>query len=144
LDAGGRTLMFGLIDCHVHAFVSDVSVHRIETQGPAYCAAHAVRMLGHALDCGFTTVRDIGGGTYSLARAVADGLVRAPRYLYSGKVLSMTGGHGDMRPVDQTPHYEAGAACACGTVNSFAVMADGVDVCLRAVREELCQGAHCI
>jgi len=136
--------MPGLIDCHLHAYASDVSVQRIEAQGPAYRTAHAVRMLGHALDCGFTTVRDIGGGDHSLARAVADGLVRGPRYLYSGKVLSMTGGHGDMRPIDQPPHYEAGSACACGTVNSFAVMADGVDACLRAAREELRQGAHCI
>jgi imidazolonepropionase-like amidohydrolase len=144
LNVGGRTLMPGLIDCHLHAYASDVSVQRIEAQGPAYRTAHAVRMLGHALDCGFTTVRDIGGGDHSLARAVADGLVRGPRYLYSGKVLSMTGGHGDMRPIDQPPHYEAGSACACGTVNSFAVMADGVDACLRAAREELRQGAHCI
>jgi len=91
LDAGGRTLMPGLIDAHMHAFASDVSVQKIEALGPAYRTAHAVRMLGHALDSGFTTVRDVGGGNYSLSRAIADGLVRAPRFFYSGKVLSMTG-----------------------------------------------------
>ncbi len=143
IDVGGRTLMPGLIDCHVHAYASDVSIQKVEMHGPAYRTAHAVRMLGHALDCGFTSVRDIGGGDYSLAHAIADGLVRAPRYFYAGKILSMTGGHGDMRTLDQAPRYES-AACACGTVNSFAVMADGVDACLRAVREELRQGASCI
>ncbi len=142
LDVGGRTLMPGLIDAHTHAFASDVSVQRIEAHGAAYRTAHSVRMLGHALDCGFTTVRDVGGGNLSLARAITDGLVRAPRYYYAGKVLSMTGGHGDMRPIDQEPSDVTG--CGCGVVNTFCRMADGVDACIRGAREELRQGAHCI
>ena len=142
IDVGGRTLMPGLIDAHVHAYASDVNVHKIETAGPTYRAAHGVRMLGFALDCGFTTVRDIGGGDYSLAKAIADGLIRAPRFLYSGKVLSMTGGHGDMRPIDETPQYHS--MCSCGIFNSFAKVADGVTEVVRATREELRQGAHCI
>ena len=142
IDVAGRTLMPGLIDAHVHAYASDVSVQKIESQGPAYRTAHAVRMLGHALDCGFTTVRDIGGGDYSLSRAIADGLLRAPRYFYSGKVLSMTGGHGDMRPIEEPPRDDE--SCACGGTNTFARMADGVDACIRGAREELRQGAHCI
>jgi len=142
IDVAGRTLMPGLIDAHVHAYASDVNVHKIETAGPTYRAAHGVRMLGFALDCGFTTVRDIGGGDYSLAKAIADGLIRAPRFLYSGKVLSMTGGHGDMRPIDETPHYHS--MCSCGIFNSFAKVADGVTEVVRATREELRQGAHCI
>jgi imidazolonepropionase-like amidohydrolase len=145
IDVGGRTLMPGLIDAHIHAFASDVSVHRIESLGEAYRTAHAVRMLGHALDCGFTTVRDVGGGNYSLYRAVADGLISGPRFFYSGKVLSMTGGHGDMRTIEERPRYQM--LCACGDspiFNTFGVIADGVDACLRATREELRQGAHCI
>ena len=80
IDVAGRTLMPGMIDAHVHVYASDVSVARIGTAGAAYRTAHAVRMLGHALDCGFTTVRDAGGGDYSLARAITDGLVRGPRF----------------------------------------------------------------
>src|SRR6185369_394283 len=91
---------------------------------------------------GFTTVRDIGGGDYSLAKAVAEGMVRSPRFFYAGKVLSMTGGHGDMRPVDEAPRYHD--MCSCGVLNSFCKIADGVDECIRATREELRQGAHCI
>src|SRR5436190_16865493 len=79
IDVGGRTLMPGLIDAHTHAYCSDVSMQKVEAMGEPYRTAHAVRMLGHALDCGFTTLRDIGGGDYSLAKAIADGLVRAPR-----------------------------------------------------------------
>jgi imidazolonepropionase-like amidohydrolase len=144
VDCGGGTLMPGLIDCHVHAFASDVAVAKIDAMGEAYRTAHAVRMLGHALDCGFTTVRDIGGGNHSLWRALADGLVRGPRYLYAGKILSMTGGHGDMRPIEERPRYEAVCGCAGAGANTFAVMADGVDAVIRATREELRQGAHCI
>ncbi|MFO1338298.1 MAG: amidohydrolase family protein [Burkholderiaceae bacterium] len=144
IDAAGRTLMPGLIDCHVHAFASDVAVAKIDAMGEAYRTAHAVRMLGHALDCGFTTVRDAGGGNHSLWRALADGLVRGPRYLYAGKALSMTGGHGDMRPIEERPRYEAVCGCAGAGANMFAVIADGVDEVVRATREELRQGAHCI
>lgn len=142
IDVGGRTLMPGLIDAHVHAFASDVSTARIEAFGEAYRTAHAVRMLGHALDCGFTTVRDIGGGNYSLYKAASDGLLRAPRFFYAGKILSMTGGHGDMRQIDERPRYAP--ACACVESNTFAVLADGVDECLKQAREQLRQGAHCI
>jgi imidazolonepropionase-like amidohydrolase len=98
-------------------------------------------MLGFALDCGFTTVRDVGGGDYSLWRALEDRLIRGPRFLYSGKILSMTGGHGDMRQMSESGHNHF---CACGHVNSFAVIADGVDDCIKAAREELRRGAHCI
>jgi len=145
VDAGGRTLMPGLIDAHIHAFASDVAVQKIEALGEAYRTAHAVRMLQHALSCGFTTVRDIGGGNHSLWRALTDGLVRGPRYLYAGRILSMTGGHGDMRQIEERPRYAS--ACGCGDgplANTFAVLADGVPECIKAAREELRQGAHCI
>ena len=142
IDVGGRTLMPGLIDAHMHAYCSDVSMQKIEAIGEPYRTAHAIRMLGHALDCGFTTVRDIGGGDYSLAKAIADGLVRAPRFFYAGKVLSMTGGHGDFRPLEQKSHHHE--LCSCGIVNWACRVADGVDACIAAARDELRQGAHCI
>jgi len=145
IDAGGRTLMPGLIDAHVHAFASDVAVAKVEAFGEAYRTAHAVHMLRHALHCGFTTVRDAGGGNYGLHRAIADKLIEAPRYLYSGRALSMTGGHGDMRTVNEAPRYQSLCACSAGSLfNSFGLVADGVDECIKAAREELRQGAHCI
>jgi imidazolonepropionase-like amidohydrolase len=142
IDVAGRTLMPGLIDAHMHAYLSDVVLTRAEALGAPYRTAHAVRMLGHLLDCGFTTARDVGGGDYSLARAIGDGLVRAPRYFYAGRVLSMTGGHGDMRPVEERPRD--GSPCGCSAASSLCTIADGVDECIRAAREELRQGAHCI
>src|ERR1700716_3058310 len=75
IDVGGRTLMPGMIDGHIHACASDVDPSRIKQHGEAYRTAFAARMLGHALKCGFTTVRDVGGGSYSLSRAISDGLI---------------------------------------------------------------------
>src|SRR6478672_10928875 len=53
IDVAGRTLMPGLIDAHLHAYCSDVSMQKVEAIGEPYRTAHAIRMLGHALDCGF-------------------------------------------------------------------------------------------
>ncbi|MBC7625613.1 MAG: amidohydrolase family protein [Aeromicrobium sp.] len=144
INVAGRTLMPGMIDAHIHAFASDVSVASIEKLGETYRATHAVRMLQHALKCGFTTVRDVGGGNYSLQRAMSDKLFEGPRFFYSGKALSMTGGHGDFRQIEERPNYHAMCACSGGVFNALCVVADGVDECLKAVREELRQGAHCI
>jgi imidazolonepropionase-like amidohydrolase len=142
IDVGGRTLMPGLIDAHIHAYASDVNVQKMDLAGEPYRTAHAVRMLGFALDCGFTTVRDIGGGDYSLWRAVEDKLFRAPRFLYAGKMISMTGGHGDYRQMNESRHNHG--YCSCGDFNTDSVIADGVDACIKAAREELRRGAHCI
>lgn len=142
IDVAGRTLMPGLIDAHFHAYFSDVNWQKVDAAGEAYRAAYAVRKLGHALDCGFTTVRDIGGGDYGLWRAIEDGLIRAPRFFYSGKILSMTGGHGDTRGMNESEHRQG--YCACGHASALAVVADGVEECIKAAREELRRGAHCI
>jgi imidazolonepropionase-like amidohydrolase len=144
IDAAGRTLMPGLIDCHIHAFASDVAVQRIEAMGEAYRTAHAVRMLQFALSCGFTSVRDVGGGNHSLYRAAADGLFQGPRYFYSGKIVSMTGGHGDFRQIEEVPRYQSVCACAPVVFNAMCTVADGVDEVIKATRDELRQGAHCI
>lgn len=142
IDLGGRTLMPGMIDLHVHAYTSDLDLQRVDQLGHAHRTAHAVRLLGHALDCGFTSVRDIGGGDWSLWKALQDGLIRGPRFFYAGKILSMTGGHGDFRPIHI--EGEGHSYCSCGGSNSLSVVANGVDECVAAAREQLRRGAHTI
>lgn len=142
IDARGLTLMPGMIDAHVHAYASDVNVRKMDSAGESYRTAHAVRMLGFALKCGFTTVRDVGGGDYGLSRAIEDRLFEAPRFLYAGKALSMTGGHGDFREIHEPRHNHG--YCSCGDANTMCVMVDGVDACIKAVREQMRRGAHCI
>jgi len=142
IDVGGKTLMPGLIDVHIHAYFSDLNAKLVDSRDAPYRTAHAVRKLGHALDCGFTSVRDIGGGDYPLASAIEDRLIRAPRFFYAGKVLSMTGGHVDYRTPNEMHHTHG--YCSCGSMNWGGVVVDGVDECIKAAREELRRGAHCI
>ena len=142
IDVAGKTLMPGLIDLHIHSYFSDLNAKVVDSRDAPYRTAHAVKKLGHALDCGFTTVRDIGGGDYSLASAIADGLIRGPRFFYAGKVLSMTGGHVDYRTPNEQHHTHG--YCSCGSMNWGGVVVDGIDECIKAAREELRRGAHCI
>jgi imidazolonepropionase-like amidohydrolase len=139
VDVGGKTLMPGLIDAHCHVLGASVKVADLETQPLTYIASYAAKMLSHALDCGFTTVRDVGGGEAGIARAVEDRLIRGPRVFFSGRALSMTGGHGDFRD----PFNEVGA-CGCSGGGRVAWVVDGEDAVRAAAREELRRGAHCI
>ena len=139
VDVAGKTLMPGLIDAHCHVLGSSLRVTDVESQPLTYVASYASKMLGHALDCGFTTVRDVGGGEAGIARAVQDRLIRGPRIFFAGRALSMTGGHGDFRE----PFSDVGA-CGCAAAGRVAVVVDGEDSVRAAAREELRRGAHCI
>ncbi|MGH9643602.1 MAG: amidohydrolase family protein [Terriglobales bacterium] len=132
----GQTLMPGLIDNHVHIYLE--SLHLAPPEPPiTYRAQYAHKFLRHALSCGFTCVRDVGGGDHGMAMALRDGFLEGPRFYYGGLCLTQTGGHGDERPTSQPTDY-----CGCGGErNVFAVRADGVDECIKAAREELRKGA---
>lgn len=137
IDVAGRTLMPGLIDAHVHAYTPTFSLFENDHMPPSLLASHAGSILTGMLRRGFTTVRDAGGADRGLWLAIEQGLIKGPRLFYSGKGISQTGGHGDMRPLD---HHES---CSCGAyLGSVSMVADGVDGVRRAVREELRQGAH--
>ena len=136
IDCAGRTLMPGLIDCHVHVYVASLQLGAAGAP-PTYYAPFAGKFLRHILACGFTTVRDIAGGDHGLAMALHQGFLEGPRYFYGGRALSQTGGHGDLRPSSQDTDW-----LSCGAeVNFLAVVADGVDACIKAAREELRKGA---
>jgi imidazolonepropionase-like amidohydrolase len=136
LDVGGRTVMPGLIDGHVHVNAATADLGALEEWSPAYLTARAAGILRGMLDRGFTAVRDVAGADYGLAAAVAEGLLPGPRVIFGGKALSQTGGHGDGRGpgrvvLDQHP-------CA----PALTVIADGVTEVRRAAREQLRKGAH--
>jgi len=137
IDLAGRTLMPGLIDAHVHVVAVDAALARLAEQPMTLVTLQAGRVLEGMLARGFTTVRDAGGADGGLAEAVAQGLVRGPRLFPSGQALSQTGGHGDLRP--RTRSVVSCACCEYGA--GLARIADGVDECRRAARDELRKGA---
>lgn len=138
IDCSGKTLMPGLIDNHVHIYGESLKIQPPEPP-ITYRAQYAQKFLRNILSCGFTTVRDVGGGDHGMAMALRDGFLDGPRFFYGGVFISQTGGHGDMRPA----HQGTDTFCTCGSLrNSFSVIADGVDECLKATREELRKGAH--
>jgi imidazolonepropionase-like amidohydrolase len=99
VDCKNKTVMPGLIDCHVH-LENEFSRHEFEDEFKLNPADLAFLSLGNAdktLLAGFTTVRDVGGTgvNISLRNAVNKGLVKGPRIYTAGKALSTTGGHGD-------------------------------------------------
>ncbi len=138
LDAGGRTLMPGLIDAHVHAAITTMDLAAMARRSPTRVGIETKLVLERMLRRGFTTVRDAGGLDVGMQEALAVGLVSGPRVFRSGRVLSQTGGHGDTVPGSHDPRI---AACAI-TSTSFAHVADGPDAVRRAAREELKGGAH--
>jgi imidazolonepropionase-like amidohydrolase len=140
IDVHGRTLMPGLIDAHVHAYIPDVNPLTSERLPMTFTAHRARRMFEASLRRGFTSVRDTGGGDYGLHMAIERGLLDGPRLFYSGKAISQTGGHGDMRH----PHEEELCTCPGGYVRKLTWVVDGVDAVRHAIREELHRGAHFI
>nr|WP_255720576.1 amidohydrolase family protein [Acuticoccus kalidii] len=135
IDLNGRVLMPGLCDAHVHAIVPINSFAQLTRWSPTYVAIRAMPILEGMLMRGFTTVRDAGGADFGIARAVEEGLIPGPRILYSGKALSQSGGHGDMRGVGETVHD------AHYYVPSLGRVVDGVDAVRAAARDELRRGA---
>jgi imidazolonepropionase-like amidohydrolase len=126
-DAGGKTIMPGLIDGHVHlrsnatgkggANFLWMATTFIEEQ-TLHCAGNARIALG----AGITTVRDMAGGRPEVAarHAIDDGVLPGARVVAAGFV-GMTAGHGDL-------------FCPAGIAQRYWPEADGVDECRKLVR----------
>jgi len=136
IDCKGGFLMPGLIDAHFHALLVSYNIPKLDSMPPYLLAQHASHILNGALHRGFTTVRDAGGAEIGLSMALEQGLIEGPRMFFSGKPISQTGGHGDMRPADHT------SPCSCGYGSVLTTVADGVDEMRKTVREELRKGAN--
>ena len=136
IDCGGRVLMPGLIDCHVHCMHSEVYMRRMEDVPLTLAAARGAKRLREMLDRGFTTVRDTGGTDWGMKEAVERGLIAGPRLFIAARSLGPTGGHADGRS-----RTNPGYACPC--CNGMAYLrlnVDGEDEVRKAVREQMRQG----
>ena len=140
IDLGNRTVLPGLIDCHVHLETdwSDLSattpLRRSAPQKTLFGLQNAQVYLHH----GFTTVRDAGTddlafGIIALRDAFAKRMFDGPRVFASGVPISITGGHDDLNPL--APDVPLPAAPN---------IADTVDQARAAVRYNLKFGADWI
>ncbi len=137
IDCGGRTLMPGLIDCHVHVFLSEVNLRALEAVPLTLMTARGAELMRAMLDRGFTTVRDTGGADWGIREAVALGHLPGPRLFIAGRAIGQTGGHSDARR-----RTDPGAPCPCCNAMTFTLaVADGPAEVRKTVREQLRQGA---
>lgn len=140
VQGGGRVLMPGLIDAHWHATFAAVPVEVALTADPGYLHLTAGREAERTLLRGFTSVRDAGGPSFALKRAIDEGVIAGPRIYPSGAFITQTAGHGDFRLRHEVPRDPCGPL-SHGEVTGACTIADGVDEVLRAVREQLLLGA---
>lgn len=126
-DLEGKTLLPGLIDCHVHLCLDGSPDPMTRLLGESVPVV-ALKMARHArltLEGGITTIRDLGSRDYidiAIRDGIASGLIPGPRMLCSGRAICMTGGHGWQ----------------------FGKEADGVDAVRGAVREQLKAGVDVV
>ena len=141
IDGGGRTLMPGLTDSHVHLMLNDAPHVSIYEKPWAFVGAQAVAGAKAMLLRGFTTVRDVGGPVSGLKDAIYMGLVEGPRILPSGPFISQTSGHGDLQTSSfKLSPYFTGIPDK-SLLFGWVFVADGVPEVQKAAREVLRTGA---
>lgn len=141
IDLKNKTVMPGLIDCHVHLESQSSKSSIIDgfTQTDADIAYHAAVYAKRTLMAGFTTVRDLGGTgvNISLRNAVAQGLVDGPRIITAGRAISASGGHMDPSVGFRDDVFDHKMGPDDG-------VADGRDELIKAVRLQIKRGSDVI
>lgn len=130
-DCQGRTVMPGLIDCHVHMVYAGAKNMEEAMRFPVEAAViNAVVHARAILNAGFTAVREVGtiGNTSVAMRdAVAARKIYGPKVVASGRGIGTTGSGNDVLP----PHWESTAG---------RLVVDGVDAIRKAVRRQTREG----
>jgi imidazolonepropionase-like amidohydrolase len=133
------TVMPGMWDCHGHFLgTRQFDLAQLPLEPLPVRAARSVRDLANALSAGITSVREVGGMGIYLARVVAEGIIDGPAIYSAGAILSTTGGHADLHsfPLSWMEDFSRRGG--------MMRLADGVDECMRAVREQLRLNARVI
>lgn len=142
MNGGGRTLMPGLIDVHVHMIFGALTMQ--DMMSPDLSEKLMLEKVSGSAEKmmmrGFTSVRDVGGPIFPLKAAIDGGKIKGPRIWPSGAVISQTAGHGDFRtPAERSRRFFGEPSRAEKYGATF--IADGRDEVLTAVRENLRFGA---
>jgi imidazolonepropionase-like amidohydrolase len=140
INGNGRTLMPGLSDMHWHAMLARPTPAEILGSDIGYTNLLAGAEATATLMRGFTTIRDLGGPSFGLKRAIDAGILPGPRIYPSGAVITITGGHGDFRPLSDLPRTIGGLRSRIEQLGGSMIADSPDEVRLRA-REQLMQGA---
>ncbi|MDW5265218.1 MULTISPECIES: amidohydrolase family protein [Acidobacteriaceae] len=140
IDGTGRTLMPGLIDAHAHIMLAAMPMQAALTADIGYINLVAAKEAQATLLRGFTSLRDMGGPSFGLKRAIDQGFYPGPRIYPSGAMISQTGGHGDFRMPYEVPSTIGGPLSHI-ELEGVAMIADGPDQVLKRTREQLMLGA---
>ena len=144
VDLKDKFVLPGLIDLHVHSWGIGGDPLR-ERLGALNRDGYdemveAQKNLRADLEAGFTTIRDLGGdprGVRALRDAIARGEIEGPTIVNAGRMISVTGGHGDGTNGLAEEFADAVHAHQINTC-------DGPDDCRRAVRAQIGLGAQVI
>ncbi|MGL5361791.1 MAG: amidohydrolase family protein, partial [Bosea sp. (in: a-proteobacteria)] len=142
IDGGGRTLMPGLIDNHMHIFISASTEAQLLSPESSFesLTARAVEESKQVLLRGFTSIRDVGGPMFHIKRMIDKGDAIGPRIYPSGAMISQTSGHGDFRLPNEKSRRWGGAVSRAENLGA-GFIADGRAEVLTATRENLRSGA---
>jgi imidazolonepropionase-like amidohydrolase len=142
IDLSKATVLPGFIDAHTHLFLQgDVTTEEYEEQiykeSIPYRTIRAVAAARAALMNGFTSMRDVEteGAMYAdvdLKKAINKGIIPGPRLWVSTRALSVTGRYGP-----------TGYAWELDLPKGVQIV-DGPAECLKAVREQVANGADWI
>lgn len=137
IDGGGRTLMPGLIDSHIHINgYKNGNILTWQNMTWEEIGARAAAMAEEMLMMGFTTVRDMCGAHGGLKSVIDEGLLEGPRMYLAGACLGQTAGHGDWGI--------AGQRKGESNLERLEVtrLVDGHDEVLQGARRNFALGAH--
>jgi imidazolonepropionase-like amidohydrolase len=140
IDGAGRTLMPGLIDMHWHTMLVRPTPAALLVGDIGHLNLVAGAEATDTLMRGFTTVRDLGGPSFGLKRAIDEGIVAGPRIFPSGAIITVTSGHGDFRQSFEVPRV-LGSPLTRQEQTGAAMIADSPDEVRVRVREQLMLGA---
>ncbi|KRE27073.1 amidohydrolase [Mycobacterium sp. Soil538] len=140
IDGGGRTLMPGMSDAHVHLVGMANTLLDLAMGSQSLLAASTLAKAKDTLLRGFTTVRDMAGDTAGIKKVIDAAPALGPRIYPSQAAISQTGGHGDFGFVYERPTALGGDESRAEQIG-FMRVADGPDRVLAAVREQLKLGA---
>jgi len=143
IDGGGRTLMPGMHDQHVHLSIyMPLNEHARISMTPYEVGALGILRAEGMLMNGFTTVRDVGGPAKHIQTLVDSGQAIGPRVYPSEAMISQTSGHADYRNRnDPHPNMYGGTTNNNWVDTDMGFIADGPTEVLRAARENLRRGA---